>query len=168
MPIGGLEESKVPRRIEPHHSPDRLALVLLDMSLQLARMILQPSPRSLEPFIDGKCQIGRALVGRRCALDIDFTFIWKGYLYIDLVEATGAVMTARRLDDNATGGNAAVALLKLGYVLLDRALQLGRTCHALEVDFDERLHVFLHFAPRMWKSIDTEGTVKRHDDNGFI
>ena len=63
--IAGFEESELAGRIEPRDRSDRLALVLLHLALEPARLILQPPARPLEGVVDRERQIGVALVRRR-------------------------------------------------------------------------------------------------------
>ena len=66
-----LQKPELAGRIEALHDSDRLALVVLDVSLHLADFILQLAARVFEGVVEGKCQVRMALVSGRRAPRID-------------------------------------------------------------------------------------------------
>jgi hypothetical protein len=117
--------------------------VLLHLSLQAADLILQPSSRMLEGIIDGKPNIGVAFVRGRCAPNIDFAPIRERKMDVDLIEAAGPVVSTRSLQYHPASRHAAIALLELGHMLLDRGADIRSSLHPLEIDLNRRLHGLL-------------------------
>ncbi len=110
-PVTGFEETKPAGWIEPHHCPDRLAFVVLDLALQTASVILQPSASTLEGVVDGKGKIGMPFVCLGGARDIDLATVRKCEPDIDLIDPARVVMSARSFHHYPAGGYPAEALL---------------------------------------------------------
>jgi hypothetical protein len=94
----------------------------------------------LEGIINGKRKISVSFVRRRRAPDVDFATIGERKMYVDLIEAAGAVVSARPLQHNPASCHAAAAFFQLGHVLLNRSADVRSSLHPLEIDLNRRLH----------------------------
>jgi hypothetical protein len=151
MTVDGLQKPELAGVIESHDDSGRLLLMLLHMPLKTANMILEHPPRALEGIIDGKWQIGVALIGLRGARNIDLATVRKRQTDIDLVETAGLMVAAGPFQDNPARRYAAKPLLKLGHVLLNRSTDRRVRVHSLKVNFDRGLHevLLMPFGPRV-------------------
>src|ERR1035441_4623698 len=101
--VAGLDESEFAGGIEPHHRGNWQIFMVLHLSLQLAKAVLQLSVRPFEGVVEGEIQIGMALIGLRGAVDIDFPSVGKRQTDVDLVEPACPVMTAGRFQHHPAG-----------------------------------------------------------------
>src|SRR5512143_2188399 len=89
-----------------------------------------------------------ALVILGSTSDIDLFALWQRQTDIDFVEAAGAVVAARRLEDHPAGRNSPKTLLELGDVISDGAPDIWACVHALKINLDWCFHGFLPITDR--------------------
>lgn len=122
--------------IQPHDGSDRLGIVDLDLSFQLARLILKLPPRPLESIVDGKRHIRMSLIVLCRVSHIDFAAAWKRQMDVDLIERTRAVMASRRFEHNPAGRYSTETLLEICDMLPNRVAEFRAASHTLEIDLD--------------------------------
>ena len=92
LAVAGLDEAELAGRIKSHHRPGGRPLVTFHLTLGAAHLILKLSARVLEGIVDGECQIGMPLVGRRRPFNVHLAAVRQRKADMNLVEAAGAVM----------------------------------------------------------------------------
>src|SRR3974390_1392895 len=91
LTIGAFEKAELAARIDAHDGAYRLAFVLLGLAAHEPRLILQPSPGTLECIIDGEGQVGVAFVLLGRAPNVNLTAVRQRKPNAHLVPATGLV-----------------------------------------------------------------------------
>ena len=92
LAVAGLDEAELAGRIKPRHRPGGRPLVMFHLTLGAAHLILKLSARVLEGIVDGECQIGMPLVGRRSLFNVHLAAVRQRKADMNLVKAAGAVM----------------------------------------------------------------------------
>jgi hypothetical protein len=93
------------------------------IALHAANVLLQNALGVLESIVDGRMNVGVALVGVRLVADIDLPSIRQREVDMDLEEAAGPVMLPRIFHCHATSGNPAISFLKRRDVPRDLRVQ---------------------------------------------
>jgi hypothetical protein len=86
------------------------------MALQPTDLILELSARPLERIVESEMNVRMPLIQTWRTPDIDLLSVWERHADVDLVEAAGAVVFARRLHHHPAGGYPPETILKLGNV----------------------------------------------------
>jgi hypothetical protein len=114
--------------------------VRLDVSLQTADLVLQPTAGPLEGIVERKMKIGVALVEMWSASNIDFFPGRKRQSDVDLVKASAEVARAWRLQHDPAGGDAPKAILEGCNPRGNGSAQCFGRLHPLKVDLNGVLH----------------------------
>src|ERR1700745_396600 len=112
------------------------------MALQPTDLILELSARPLERIVESEMNVRMPLIQTWRTPDINLLSVRERQADMDLVEAAGAVVFARRLHHHPAGGYAPEAILKPGNVLCNNCAQGLARLHSLEVDLDGALHAY--------------------------
>ena len=134
--IARFQEPEFAGIIQPRDGSDWLVLVNLDLSLELASLVLKLPTRALEGIVDGERHIRMSLIVLRCVSHIDFAAARKCQMDVDLIEPARAVMASRRLEHNPTGRHSTETPFEVCHVLPNRIVKLRVASHALKIDLD--------------------------------
>lgn len=102
--------------------------------------VLELAAGPAEGVIKRADRIGEAFVIVTQAAHIDFASIRQGEADMNFVQAAGAMMTARRRDNDAAGRYPPKALFQLGDLVMDPGAQSFARLRALKINLNGSLH----------------------------